>query len=68
MNSKNPNSIGLYKAFEDLHRGSRELIKSRLGVYLPFIEVIKSIYPPAASTLKALTSMMTCLVHVELKV
>ena len=50
MNSKNPNSIGLYKAFEDLHRGSRELIKSRLGVYLPFIEVVKSIYPPAASS------------------
>jgi len=50
MNSKNPNSIGLYKAFEDLHRGSRELIKSRLGVYLPFIEVIKSIYPPAPSS------------------
>ena len=50
MNSKNPNSIGLYKAFEDLHRGSRELIKSRLGVYLPFVEVIKSIYPPAPSS------------------
>ena len=50
MNSKNPNSIGLYKAFEDLHRGSHELIKSRLGVYLPFIKVIKSIYPPAASS------------------
>jgi len=49
MNSKNPNSIGLYKAFEDLHRGSHELIKSRLGVYLPFVEVIKSIYPPAPS-------------------
>ena len=50
MNSKNPHSIGLYKAFEDLHRGSRELIKSRLGVYLPFIEVVKSIYPPAPSS------------------
>ena len=50
MNSKNPNSIGLYKAFEDLHRGSHELIKSRLGVYLPFIEVVKSIYPPTASS------------------
>ena len=50
MNSKNPNSVGLYKAFEDLHRGSHELIKSRLGVYLPFIEVIKSIYPPTASS------------------
>jgi len=50
MNSKNLNSIGLYKAFEDLHRGSHELIKSRLGVYLPFIEVVKSIYPPAPSS------------------
>ena len=50
MNSKNPNSIGLYKAFEDLHRGSHELIKSRLGVYLPFVEVIKSVYPPAPSS------------------
>ena len=50
MNSKNLNSIGLYKAFEDLHRGSRELIKSRLGVYLPFVEVVKSIYPSAASS------------------
>lgn len=50
MNSKNPNSIGLYKAFEDLHRGSHELIKSRLGVYLPFVEVVKSIYPPAPSS------------------
>jgi O-antigen chain-terminating methyltransferase len=36
-----------YKAFEDLHRGSRELIKSRLAVYLPFIEKVKSIYPDA---------------------
>jgi O-antigen chain-terminating methyltransferase len=50
MNSKNPNSIGLYKAFEDLHRGSRELIQSRLGVYLPFIEMIKSIYPSSAAS------------------
>ena len=57
MNSKNPNSIGLYKAFEDLHRGSRELIKSRLGVYLPFIEVIKSIYPPAASSSTAIEAI-----------
>ena len=50
MNSKNPNSIGLYKAFEDLHRGSHELIKSRLEVYLPFVEVIKSIYPPSPAS------------------
>jgi O-antigen chain-terminating methyltransferase len=34
-----------YKAFEDLHRGSRELIKTRLAVYLPFIEKVRSIYP-----------------------
>jgi len=27
-----------YRAFEDRHRGSRELIKSRLEVYRPFIE------------------------------
>jgi len=26
-----------YRAFEDKHRGSRELIKSRLKVYLPFV-------------------------------
>ena len=50
MSSKNPNSIGLYKAFEDLHRGSRELIQSRLGVYLPFVEMIKSIYPSSAAS------------------
>ena len=27
-----------YRAFEDKYRGSRELIKSRLEVYLPFVE------------------------------
>ncbi len=32
-----------YRAFEDLHRGSRELIKSRLRVYLPFVEAIKQL-------------------------
>ena len=36
-----------YKAFEDQHRGSRELIKSRLEVYLPFIEKIKETHPNA---------------------
>jgi SAM-dependent methyltransferase len=34
-----------YKAFEDRFRGSRELITSRLKVYLPLIEPLKSIYP-----------------------
>jgi len=33
-----------YRAFEDKHRGSRELIKERLKVYLPFIEPFKNIY------------------------
>jgi O-antigen chain-terminating methyltransferase len=33
-----------YRAFEDKHRGSRELIKERLKVYLPFIEPFKQIY------------------------
>jgi SAM-dependent methyltransferase len=33
-----------YRAFEDRFRGSRELIKSRLSIYLPFIEPLKSIY------------------------
>lgn len=34
-----------YRAFEDKYRGSRELIKSRLEVYLPFIKKIKEIEP-----------------------
>jgi Methylase involved in ubiquinone/menaquinone biosynthesis len=33
-----------YRAFEDKHRGSRELIKEKLKVYLPFIEPFKNIY------------------------
>lgn len=36
--------VGFYRAFEDLHRGSRELIKSRLAVYLPFILPLKPFY------------------------
>ena len=31
-----------YSAFEDRYRGSRELIKSRQSVYLPFIEKLKT--------------------------
>jgi glycosyltransferase involved in cell wall biosynthesis/SAM-dependent methyltransferase len=40
---------GFYRAFEDRFRGSRETIRSRLQIYLPFIEPLKSIYdvPPA---------------------
>jgi len=38
-------SDDFYRAFEDRHRGSRELIVSRLRVYLPFVEPLKRIYP-----------------------
>jgi SAM-dependent methyltransferase len=31
-----------YRAFEDRHRGSRELIKTRLQVYLPFIRPLQA--------------------------
>ncbi len=33
-----------YRAFEDTYRGSRELIKERLRVYLPFISPLKQLY------------------------
>jgi SAM-dependent methyltransferase len=38
-----------YKSFEDQHRGSRDLIKSRLSVYVPFIKKVQSIYPDATA-------------------
>ena len=37
-------SEGFYRAFEEKHRGSRELIKTRLQVYAPFVEPLKQIY------------------------
>lgn len=37
-------SIPFYRAFEDRHRGSRELIRERLQVYFPFIEPLKELY------------------------
>ncbi|HQT03981.1 MAG TPA: class I SAM-dependent methyltransferase [Thiotrichales bacterium] len=33
-------SLNFYRAFEDRHRGSRELIKSRLEQYSPFLELL----------------------------
>jgi O-antigen chain-terminating methyltransferase len=42
-------SDGFYRAFEDEHRGSRELIKSRQRVYLPFIQPLIGLYPDAAA-------------------
>jgi len=38
---------GFYRAFEECHRGPRELIKSRLGVYLPFVKPLLAIYAAA---------------------
>ncbi len=42
-------SDGFYRAFEDQHRGSRELIKARQRVYLPFIDPLKILYPDASA-------------------
>lgn len=39
--------MNFYRTFEDKHRGPQDLIKSRLKVYLPFVEIIKTIYPKA---------------------
>ena len=36
-----------YSAFEERYRGSRDLIKSRLKVYLPFIQPLKELYENA---------------------
>jgi SAM-dependent methyltransferase len=38
-------SIPFYRAFEDLHRGSRELIHERQQIYVPFLEPLKQLYP-----------------------
>jgi len=38
-------SLDFYKAFEDKYRGTRELIKSRVAAYLPFVLPLKEIYP-----------------------
>jgi O-antigen chain-terminating methyltransferase len=38
-----------YKAFEDQHRGSRETIKARLAVYLPFIQKIQVTHSNASA-------------------
>lgn len=42
-------SDGFYRAFEDQHRGSRELIKTRQRAYLPFIEPLQTLYPDASA-------------------
>ena len=40
-------SDNFYRAFQEGHRGPRELIKARLRVYLPFIEPLSTIYGTA---------------------
>lgn len=40
-------STDFYSAFENRHRGSRELILNRLAAYLPFIEPLGELYQPA---------------------
>ncbi len=42
-------SDGFYRAFEERYRGSRELIKSRLVSYFPFVEPLLKVYPAAAA-------------------
>ena len=42
-------SDGFYRAFEDEHRGSRDMIKARQCVYLPFIQPLMAIYPSASA-------------------
>ena len=41
--------INFYRAFEDRHRGSREQIKARLRVYLPFVEPLCGFYAEAGA-------------------
>ena len=40
-------NTNFYRAFEEKYRGTRELIKSRLRVYLPFVEPLVGMYPDA---------------------
>lgn len=40
-------SKNFYRAFEDKHRGSRQLIKQRLRAYIPFVQPLLDIYPGA---------------------
>jgi len=37
-------STDFYRAFEEKYRGSREVIKTRLRTYLPFVEPLKGLY------------------------
>ena len=43
-------SPNFYRAFEDRHRGSRDTIGQRLGVYLPFLRAARQLHPDAPVT------------------
>jgi len=38
-----------YRAFEDRFRGTRDSIKERLAIYLPFVEPLHLVYPEASA-------------------
>jgi O-antigen chain-terminating methyltransferase len=40
-------SKNFYRAFEDKHRGSRQLIRQRLEAYIPFVRPLLDVYPDA---------------------
>ncbi|MBC9742258.1 methyltransferase domain-containing protein [Pseudomonas syringae pv. syringae] len=42
-------SIPFYRAFEDRYRGSRELINERQQVYVPFLKLLKQLYPECSA-------------------
>ncbi len=42
-------SANFYRAFEDKHRGSRDIIKTRLRAYLPFIQPLAHLHPGLAA-------------------
>jgi len=44
-NNRSTNAQSFYRAFEDRHRGNRELIRKRLEQYLSFIKPLNTIYP-----------------------
>jgi SAM-dependent methyltransferase len=45
--SMDSSDSGFYRAFEERYRGSREAIKQRIGVYLPFVVPLLALYTPA---------------------
>jgi SAM-dependent methyltransferase len=46
---QNRGNDDFYRSFEDRYRGSRELIKGRLDVYLPFVKPLLQAYTDAAA-------------------